>query len=214
MLRTLLFLLISSSVYAVDFRPHVLIVNKAESQSIFSGTVFRKTETHNYILTCAHGVQGINRSDLNLNVKYYNDEYSIATEASLEASDEDLDLAIVKTPNYSTIKVWPIQVNSQLVLRGASCVISGYASGIYSVRSVKINSYKMAYRTTGKEFLVCDGKVEGGMSGCGLVYDGKIIGVLSSDVGKIGPPSIFVTEGGMYVTGEQVATFLKENDHD
>lgn len=213
MYRALLVLLISFPAYAGDFRPHVQILNKISdsSEEMFSGTVFRKTETHNYIITCAHGV---GKNDPNLKVRYHNEEYSIATEASLEASDDDLDLAIIKTPAYKTIKVWPIQINSQLAPKGASCVISGYASGTYSIRPVIVNSYKMAYRTSGKEFLVCDGKVEQGMSGCGLIHNGKIFGVLSSDVGKIGPPSIFVVEGGMYVTGEQVATFLKENDHD
>lgn len=211
MFRALLILLVSSTTYAGDFRPHVQILNKT---SMFSGTVFRKTETHNYIITCAHGIQGDDKTALDLRARYCNDEYSIATEASLESLDEDLDLAIIKTPAYKTIKVWAIQIDPQPAPKGAECLISGYALGTYSVRPISVNSYEMAYRKTGKEFLVCDGKVEQGMSGCGLIYNGKNIGVLSSDVGKLGPPSIFVIEGGMYVTGEQIATFLKENDHD
>jgi hypothetical protein len=184
-----------SAASAAEYRPHVQIVCYAQEQKReYSGVVFKEDKDFYHVLTCAHGTQDLDQSNIRLKCVVAPDYNTIITNIQLSSdlvrSDSDIDIGLVKLPKIGGIRIKPLKLADASLDVGTECVSYGYVMDKYiknNVSTLTINGREMVGSSEhrhstlgGKPLLVCSGEVLSGMSGGSLVYQNKIFGIQSA----------------------------------
>lgn len=177
-MKTLIWIFLCATSLASDFRPHVRIIDEGKLSDVYSGVVTQLNNEHYYVLTCGHGSKTKPPSEQNIRVHFVNDLFSIAVKGKIIQVDYDRDLALIEVARYKSINVLPMVIGENPKV-GDRCISYGYRDG-YQQRVMTVKTLDFFRSIGGNEILECYGNVEQGMSGGALVYDNKVIGILSA----------------------------------
>jgi hypothetical protein len=198
MLNLLFALFVSVS---VDCRPQVSVVcQSAGVNRNCSGTVYSETDTHYYVISCAHFIDIENEESCNYTVTLYNDQLSPTVEAEMISYSEYHDLSVLRIKKFPQIKVRPLKIADSKLPQGTECIGYGYTPD-YQKRPLAVSSYTEYNAGDNNPLLHCRGSVISGMSGGPLIYQNQIFGVLSTSQGD--------TEGALYVPSSVINEFLE-----
>ncbi len=187
---------------AVDCRPQVAVVCHSNGVNRnCSGTVYSETDTHYYIISCAHFIDVDNTESCTYSVTLYNDQLSPTVEAEMISYSEYQDLSVLRIKKYGQFRVRPLKIGDSKLPQGTECIGYGYTPD-YQRRPLAVSSYTEYNAGEGNPLLHCRGTVISGMSGGPLIYQNQIFGVLSTSQGG--------TEGALYVPTSVINDFLEK----
>jgi hypothetical protein len=176
-MRLLIILMLCTSAQCADYPGKVKINNEvAGSIRVFSGTVYDMDDTNYYVVSCAHGVNDLSEEKRSLSATLFGRD-EITVPLIILSEDINRDISIMIFQHTKDIDVKPYQLAESDCPVGTVCDTEGFIPSL-TRRKVSINSYTMI-SSHGENLTQCVGRVEKGMSGCGLMHDDKIYGVLS-----------------------------------
>ncbi len=171
-----------------DFRPFVKIISSSGGKnSYYSGSIISETDKTYTVLTCWHGMDGLDEENtstvVNLIPANSPSEFDIkpvSCYALFVKSNEPTDLALFKISKLPNVKIKPLSITEDKVSEGTECVAYGYTpdSNRLIENIVIIKSYT-DWSDKGINFLSATGYSKLGPSGGPLVYNGKLLGTLS-----------------------------------
>ena len=164
---------------AIAAEPFVKITDK--NSRFHSGVVIESGETIK-VLTCSHMLHlgGVEP----LNVSFYTGDTYIGLPAEIEKSHFDRDLMLLSIKNIANIEVEPIPIAEKI--ENINCVIKGHTSSIVNSNTVMIKKTVSANYDPrisshkGFELSIFNGTAVSGLSGSGILSNGKIVSIQSS----------------------------------
>lgn len=158
---------IGQLVYAND--PHVMItVNNGNETRHFSGTFIDDDK----IITCWHGIDGIS------NPRIVVSTLQKSATAKIVVFDSDKDILLLETKEFDDID--PIELGKGSLLPDTICEAHGFVLSEKKLNRARVIGYNEFRTIKGAQILNVSAPVVSGMSGGGLLYNGKLYGVQSS----------------------------------
>jgi hypothetical protein len=183
-MRFLIFIILCATTQGADYSGKIRINNDVVgSLRIFSGTVYAVDETNYYVVSCAHGIDDLSEDKRILSATLFGESETIVPLIVLiEDIDRDLSIMILQNTSEINIDIFPLADSVEV---GTVCDTEGFSPNLTKRRVTVISNTKIS-SMNGEKMVQCRGNVEQGMSGCGLIYDNKICGVLSGKDGAEG----------------------------
>lgn len=146
----------------------------------FSGTVIRCDDDEIHVLTCWHGFMGFTNPKSAF-VTFVSEECAYVTELRIEKSDIARDIVLLRGLNIYDIKSDVAKISDKNPEIGSACNAYGFGlSRTIITRPVNVKHYDKMVFGTNYRILSTDRPMPQGMSGGGLIQNGKLCGVLSS----------------------------------
>lgn len=192
-MKTLIFLLaflISSTfVFAEEFSPYIYITNLSKNNNRqYSGVVYYADEKDYYVLTCWHGINGLEDKHINLHSSVLGSSQIafIAFKSKVVSLNEDKDLCVLSFPKVEMVDIQPLYVARDDLQIGQEAYGYGYSSLPSLIKNpLKVKSYAEYSSQLGSPLLECMGEPISGMSGGPIVYNNLIYGIQSAGNNRV-----------------------------